>query len=174
MKILETDRLLLRRLSLEDAGFILGLLNEPSYMLFIGDKGVRTINDARKYILKGPIASYEQFGFGLYLTALKDSGASIGICGLLKRDDLPNVDIGFAFLPQFWSQGYAFEAASAVMTYGRGALGLRRIIAIVSPDNKRSIKLLGKLGFKFERMARWQANGSEVKLYASDARRIGE
>ena len=122
MKILETDRLLLRRLSLEDAGFILGLLNEPSYMLFIGDKGVRTINDARKYILKGPIASYEQFGF--------------------------------AFLPQFWSQGYAFEAASAVMTYGRGALGLRRIIAIVSPDNKRSIKLLGKLGFKFERMAR--------------------
>jgi RimJ/RimL family protein N-acetyltransferase len=174
MKVLETDRLLLRRLALEDAGFMLGLLNEASYMRFIGDKGVRTTNDARHYILTGPIASYEQFGFGLYLTALKDSGASIGICGLLKRDNLPNVDIGFAFLPQFWSQGYALEAASGVMAYGRETLGLKRIIAIVSPDNTRSIKLLGKLGFKFERITRWPADGSEIKLYASEAKKRGE
>lgn len=171
MKVLETDRLLLRRLSIEDAGFMLGLLNEPSYLRFIGDKGVRTLNDARDYILTGPIASYDKFGFGLYLTALKDSGAAIGICGLLKRDNLPNVDIGFAFLPQFWTQGYAFEAASGVMAYGRDTLGLNRIIAIVSPDNKRSIKLLGKLGFKFERMARWPADGSDIELYASEARK---
>jgi RimJ/RimL family protein N-acetyltransferase len=171
VKDLETDRLLLRRLSIEDAGFILGLLNEPSYMIFIGDKGVRTINDARDYILKGPIASYEEFGLGLYLTELKDSGAPTGICGLLKRGNLPDVDIGFAFLSQFWSQGYAFEAASAVMAYGRDALGLNRIIAIVSPDNKRSIKLLGKLGLKFECMERWPADGSEIKLYASEVRK---
>jgi len=171
VKILETDRLLLRRLSLEDAGFILGLLNEPSYVHFIGDKGVRTINDARDYIMKGPIASYEQHGFGLYLTELKDSEVPIGICGLLKRENLPDVDIGFAFLPQFWSQGYAFEAASAVMAYGRDALMVNRIVAIVSPDNERSIKVLGKLGLRFERMERWPADGSKIKLYASEVKK---
>ena len=173
MKVIETDRLLLRRLTTEDAGFILRLLNEPSYMHFIGDKGVRTIDGARDYILKGPIASYEQFGFGLYLTALKDSEVPIGICGLLKRDSLPDVDIGFAFLPQFRSQGYAHEAASAVMIHGRDDLGLNRIVAIVSPDNERSIKLLGKLGLKFERMASWSEDGSEIKLYASKVKKAG-
>ncbi len=173
MKVLETNRLQLRRLTTEDAGFILGLLNEPSYVHFIGDKGVRTIDDARDYILKGPIASYEQFGFGLYLAELKDSEAPLGICGLLKRDSLPDVDIGFAFLPQFWSQGYAFEAAAAVMAYGRDALGLNRIAAIVSSDNERSIKLLDKLGLRFERMARWPADASEIKLYASEVRKTG-
>jgi RimJ/RimL family protein N-acetyltransferase len=173
VKVLETDRLHLRRLTIEDAGFILGLLNEPSYVHFIGDKGVRTIDGARDYILKGPIASYDQFGFGLYLTELKDSEVPLGICGLLKRDSWPDVDIGFAFLPQFWSQGYAFEAASAVMAYGRDALGLNRIVAIVSSDNERSIKLLDKLGLRFERMARWPADGSEIKLYASEVRKTG-
>jgi RimJ/RimL family protein N-acetyltransferase len=140
---------------------------------FIGDKGVRTIDGARDYILNGPIASYEQFGFGLYLTELKDSEVPLGICGLLKRDSWPDVDIDFAFLPQFWSQGYAFEAASAVMDYGRDALGLNRIVAIVSSDNERSIKVLNKLGLKFERMARWPADGSEIKLYASKVRKTG-
>ena len=174
MLVLETNRLRLRRLSLEDAGFMLGLLNEPAYVRFIGDKGVRSIEGARDYILKGPMASYERFGFGLYLVELKDSGAPLGICGLLKRDSLPDVDIGFAFLPQFWSQGYALEAASAVMAYGRDGLGLNRIIAIVSPDNERSIKLLNKLGLQFERMARWPADGSVIKLYASEANKQGE
>ena len=174
MKVLETDRLLLRRLSIEDAGFILGLLNEPSYVHFIGDKGVRTISDARAYIVKGPIASYEQHGFGLYLTELKDSGVPIGVCGLLQRDHLPDVDIGFAFLPQFWSQGYAFEASSAVMAYGRDVLTLDRIVAIVSPDNVRSIKVLGKLGLRFQRMERWPADGSEIKLYAIEIKKSGE
>lgn len=168
VKVLETDRLILRRLLLEDAEFILGLLNEPSYVHFIGDKGVRSIIDAREYILQGPIASYNQFGFGLYLTEMKNSGVPIGICGLLKRGCLPDVDIGFAFLPQFWSQGYAFEAASAVMAYARGVLGLERIVAIVSPDNDRSIKVLSKLGLRFERIDRWPEDGSEIKLYASD------
>ena len=174
MLVLETNRLRLRRLSLEDAGFMLGLLNEPAYLRFIGDKGVRSIDEARDYILRGPMASYEEFGFGLYLTELKDSGAPVGICGLLKRDSLPDVDIGFAFLAQFWSQGYALEAASAMMTYGRNGLGLDRIIAVVSPDNERSIKLLNKLGLRFERMARWPADGSEIKVYASEAINQGD
>ena len=171
MKVLETDRLILRRLSIEDADFILELLNEPSYVHFIGDKGVRTIDDARDYILKGPIASYEEFGFGLYLTELKDSHVPIGICGLLKRASLPDVDIGFAFLAQFWSKGYAFEAASTVMAYARRVLGLNRIVAIVTPDNERSIKILSKLGLRFERMERWNEDGSEIKLYASEVKK---
>src|ERR1700704_4791358 len=111
MTILETDRLLLRKLTADDAEFILDLLNQPSFLQFIGDKGVRTLDDARQYILAGPVASYERFGFGLYLTALKESQVSIGICGLIKRETLEDVDVGFAFLPQFWSKGYAFEAA---------------------------------------------------------------
>src|SRR5437870_261981 len=135
MIILETYRLVLRRLAVEDAEFIFHLLNQPSFLQFIGDKGVRTIDDARNYILTGPIASYERFGFGLYLTELKPTQAPIGICGLLKRETLDDVDVGFAFLPQYWRQGYAFESAAAVMAYGKDVLGLERIVAISSLDN---------------------------------------
>jgi RimJ/RimL family protein N-acetyltransferase len=164
MKILETNRLALRRLTLEDAEFILDLLNQPSFLQFIGDKGVRTIDDARNYILTGPIASYERFGFGLYLAELKTTRAAIGMCGLLKRETLDDVDIGFAFLPQYWRQGYAFESASAVMAYGRDVLGLDRVVAITSPDNEASIKVLNKLGLKFERMIRLSEDAPAVKL----------
>src|SRR5512141_2251197 len=111
MKILETERLILRRISIADAEFMLQLLNEPSFLHYIGDKGVRTIDDARNYILQGPMASYERFGFGLYLAELKETLVPIGMCGLLKRETLDDVDIGFAFVPQFWKQGYAWESA---------------------------------------------------------------
>src|SRR5437660_1495232 len=142
VNVLETDRLALRRMSMDDATFILQLLNEPSFLRFIGDKGVRTLDDARNYILNGPIASYERFGFGLHLTQLKANDIPIGICGLLKRETLKDVDLGFAFLPQFWRKGYAFESAAAVMAYGRNAFGLKRIVAITSPANEASIKVL--------------------------------
>jgi RimJ/RimL family protein N-acetyltransferase len=168
LKILETDRLILRRLSVEDAEFILSLLNEPSFLLYIGDKGVRTIAGARDYILQGPIHSYERFGFGLYLAELKDDGTPIGICGLLKREALADVDIGFAFLPQFWKKGYAFESASAVLSYGKDALGLKRIVAITDSDNKGSINVLGKLGLRFERMIRMSEDAPEIMLFVSD------
>ncbi len=151
-----------------DAEFILGLLNDPSFLRFIGDKGVRTLDDAQEYILNGPVASYERFGFGLYLTARKDDAAPIGICGLLKRDSLKDVDVGFAFLPQFWSKGYAFEAASAVIAHGRNVLGLKRIVAVTSPDNDLSIRLLEKLGMKFESMVRLSEESAEIRLFASD------
>src|SRR5437660_4970136 len=154
MKVLETDRLALRRLAVEDAEFIFDLLNQPSFLQFIGDKGVRTIGDARNYILSGPIASYERFGFGLYLAELKQAQAPIGICGLLKRETLDDVDVGFAFLPQYWKQGYAFESASAVLAYGRDVLGLDRIVAITSPNNEESIKVHSKSGRKLERVYR--------------------
>lgn len=168
MTVVETERLTLRRLETGDAEFILALLNDPSFLRFIGDKGVRTVDDARDYILNGPVASYERFGFGLYLTERKDDGVPIGICGLLKREALKDVDVGFAFLPQFWSKGYAFESASAVMAYGRNVLGLTRIVAITSPDNEASVRLLSKLGMKFESMVRLSEDSPEIRLFASD------
>lgn len=166
MAVLETDRLVLRKLSVEDANFILELLNEPSWLRFIGDKGVRTIDDACKYILKGPVASYERFGFGLYLTELKDSGIPIGICGLVKREALEDPDIGFAFLTRFWGKGYAYESASAVLGLAKSAFGLNRILAITAPDNHSSIRVLEKLGLSFEQMVRFSKDDSELKLFA--------
>jgi RimJ/RimL family protein N-acetyltransferase len=111
---------------------------------------------------------YARLGFGLYLTELKEEGVSIGICGLIKRDSLEDVDIGFAFLPRFWAKGYAYESASAVMAYGKQALGLKRIVAITSPDNQSSAKLLEKLGLQFERMVRLSHDAQEVRLFVSD------
>jgi RimJ/RimL family protein N-acetyltransferase len=166
MKILETARLALRRLSIEDAAFILELVNEPSWLQFIGDRGVRTLEDARDYILKGPVEMYGRLGFGLYLTELKVDRVPIGICGLIKREHLEDVDIGFAFLPRFWGNGYAHESASAVMAHGKTALGLDRIVAITSPDNHGSIKLLEKLGFDFERMVTPPEGGPDIKRFA--------
>jgi RimJ/RimL family protein N-acetyltransferase len=167
MRVLETNRLVLRWLTIDDAEFIFDLLNQASFLHYIGDKGIRTIEDARKYILTGPIASYERFGFGLYLAELKQTQISIGICGLLKRESLEDVDVGFAFLPQFWGQGYAFESAAAVLKYGRDALGLDRIVAITSPDNQASIRVLNKLGFNFQRMIRLSQNAPEIRLFTA-------
>jgi|ERR1043166_1908998 RimJ/RimL family protein N-acetyltransferase len=167
MSVLETERLVLRQLSSDDAPFIVELLNQPSFIRYIGDKEVRSTEDAIRYIETGPAASYERFGFGLYLVELKESGASIGMCGLIKRDTLPDVDVGFAFLPDYWSQGLAFEAANAVMNYGREALGLRRIVAITSLDNTASIRLLEKIGLRFERLIKLADDQPEVKLFGS-------
>jgi RimJ/RimL family protein N-acetyltransferase len=169
LTVIETDRLVLRRLATDDAEFINELLNQPSFLRYIGDKEVRNSADAVRYIQTGPIASYERFGFGLYLVELKETGASIGICGLLKRDSLPDVDVGFAFLPSYWSQGYAFESASAVMTYGREVLGLRRIVAITSLDNDASIRLLERIGLRFEGLIKLSEDQSEVRLFSSNA-----
>ena len=151
MSVLQTERLNLRELTLDDAPFILTLLNDPAFLRFIGDKNVRTLADARQYMINGPMASYVRNGFGLYLVELKDSQTPAGICGLLKREDLPDPDIGFAFLPDFWSKGFAFESASAVMNDARKRLRLKRLLAIVQPDNAASIKLLERLGMNFER-----------------------
>ena len=165
--ILETERLQLRMLSLDDAEFVLRLLNEPSFIQNIGDRGVRTIDDARAYILKGPIASYEKFGFGLWMVETRLENTPIGICGLLKRDVLDDVDIGYALLPEFWSQGYALESASAVIRYASENLGLKRIVAVVNSDNQSSIRLLEKMGFKYERMVRLSEGADEIKLFAA-------
>ena len=165
MNVLETARLTLRHLSPGDAEFILELLNDPSFVQNIGDRGVRTTADAVCYIEK-IVDGYQRLGFGLYLVALTGPGTPLGICGLVKRESLEDVDVGFAFLPRFWSKGYAFESASAVMVHAREALGIRRVVAVVSPDNEGSIRLLEKLGLRFERMVRMPGSDAEIKLFA--------
>ena len=168
--MLETARLLLRRLVPEDAGFILELLNEPSFVRHIGDKGVRTREDAVRYIAEVPMASYARHGFGLYLVAIKETGEPAGLCGLVKREALRDVDVGFAFLPRFWSRGYALESTAAVLGEARETWGLARVVAVVAPDNVASKRLLARLGFGFETTARLSPDGPDLDLMAADMR----
>ena len=165
MKILETDRLILRQLTTDDSEFILELLNDPSFIRNIGDRNVRTIDDACSYILNGPVASYTKNGFGLFLVFLKETNESIGMCGLIKRDGLEDVDIGYALLPRYWSKGYAVEAARATMTYGKDVIGLKRLVAIVDLANEASIRVLEKLGLRYEKMVRLSADDIDLKLF---------
>jgi len=148
MKPLLTERLLIRPFALEDAPFVLRLLNEPSFIENIADKGVRTLEQARTYLEGGPLASYAAHGHGLWLVQHRVTGNPMGMCGLIRRDTLPEVDLGYAFLPEFWGLGYATEAAVACVTWGRQTLGLRGLLAIVSPGNAASIRLLKGLGFQ--------------------------
>ena len=164
--VLTTARLALRRLVRDDAAFILGLLNEPAWLRFIGDKGVRTLDEARRYIATGPQAMYREHGFGLWLVATHADAKPIGICGLIKRPGLEDVDLGFAYREEFQGQGFAREAAAAALTYAKDVVGLQRIVALTALDNERSIRLLAKLGFEFERMLRLKADGPESRLFA--------
>ena len=185
MKILETERLILREIVEADAEFILDLLNQPSFIKYIGDRNVRTVEQACEFIETRYRQSYREHGYGLYAVELKaefDSPSdrkipnpqfripnrTIGMCGFVKRDSLPEADIGFAFLPQFEGKGYAFESAAAVMKCGRDRLSFGRVLAITTPDNHSSEKLLTKLGFKFERLIQMPPDGSgeELKLFS--------
>ena len=168
MKALETPRLRLRRLDSGDAAFILELLNEPSWLRYIGDKNVRSLDDARDYLSQGPIDSYRRLGFGLYCVELRDSAAPIGLCGLIKRDTLPDIDIGFALLPAYFGLGYIPEAARAVIAQGRSEFGLKRLLAITAPDNQASISVIRKLGL--QPMGRIALNGAAAPtlLFAID------
>ena len=166
MIVIETGRLALQEFTDDDAGFVLRLVNEPSFLRYIGDRGVRTIEDARRYIADGPVAGYSCYGYGLLRVARKADGTTVGMCGVLKRETLPDPDIGFSFLPEFWSQGYAHESASAVMRHARAVLRLGRILAITTRDNEPSMRLLGKLGFRFDRMM--QVGSEELRLFVSE------
>ena len=141
-------------------------MNDPSWIRFIGDKNVRSVDDARRYIEQGPMKMYAERGYGLWLVERKADGAPLGICGLVKREQLQDVDLGFAFLPRYWSQGYARESAQGVLDYARAAVRLKRIVAITSPDNLASARLLGKLGFAHEATLDW-GRSDPVELYAS-------
>lgn len=168
LKTFETERLILRPMTGDDAGFILELLNEPSFIRNIGDRKIRTLEGAKAYITEGPVASYARNGFGLYLVELKETHESMGMCGLIRRNTLKDVDIGYAFLPKFWSKGYALEAALAMKQYARESIGLKRLVAVVDPENQPSIRLLERLGMKYERMVRLAMDDIELKLYSMD------
>lgn len=165
--VLETERLLLCKLMPDNAAFILELVNTPSWLEYIGDNGIRTQNDAREYITTKLINSYESFGFGLWLVIIKESNIPIGICGLIQRNTLQDVDIGFALLPEHTGKGYAFEAAQATLHYAHTVVGLQRVVAITTPENTHSIRLLEKLGLHFETMVQLANNKKELMLFAT-------
>lgn len=170
----ETERLQLRELSessTEDAAFILRLLNEPSFLRNIGDRGVRNLDDAHAYVARGPVNSYRTHGYGLYRVDIKASGVPAGLCGLVRREGLDGPDLGYAFLPQFWSQGYALEATRSILAHARDTLALDRILAIVDPVNTSSIRVLQKLGFGFERMLRLSEDDIALNLFVLEVER---
>lgn len=157
----------LREFNFEDAGFILELLNEEGFLRHIGDKGVRTPADACNYIQQGPIDSYQRHGFGLYACCTRHAtDVLLGMCGLVRREGLQHPDLGFAFLQRYWGRGYAVEAAAAVLDYGTHVLNLPRILAITSPHNTASIRVLEKVGLIFDRLIRLTHDSPEVKLFA--------
>ena len=168
MSPIETERLALRRLTLNDAAFVLRLLNDPSFIQSIGDRGIRTLEGAQDYLRKKTLASYERHGAGMGLVSLKFDGTPIGICGLFKRDPDPDFELGFAFLPPFWGKGYAVEAAAAAIADARRALGVNRIIAATSRRNAGSVKVLEKLGLRFEKFYQPVDSSEELQLFARD------
>lgn len=166
--VIETERLILRKFTVDDAPFMLELLNTPSWLRFIGDRNVHSIEEAEQFLINGNIKSYEIYGFGFYAVIEKSSQELIGMCGLKKRDSLEDVDIGFAFMPNFMGKGYGFEAASATLEYAQSMLKLKKVIAIVDPENQLSIALIKKIGLQFEKMIQLSANDIELMLFGTN------
>ena len=164
--IVETKRLILREINVEDAEFVLRLVNEPSFVSNIGDKGLKNIDDAERFILEGYWTNQERSGYGMFLVELKGGGDPIGSCGLLYRKVLDVTDIGFAFLPEFWNRGFAYEAAEAIMKYGHSTLGVKKIVGLTSEDNLGSINLLKKLGMDFKKTVKMSDDDSGTVFYS--------
>jgi RimJ/RimL family protein N-acetyltransferase len=169
--LIETERLRLRHLTRDDAGLLIDVFTDPAFMRFVGDRNIRTVDQANAFLETGPFESYRKHGFGHFVVTRKHDEVRMGICGFVKRDALDAADIGFSLLPPYRAQGYAFEAASAVMAYGRDTLGFRRIVAIASPENASSIRLLGRLGLTFERMVKLSENSESLSLFGWNQRR---
>lgn len=170
--ILLTERLIIRKLNLEDRTFIVKLLNSPGWLRYIGDRGVKTEEDAKVYLQNGPLLSYEKNGFGLYLVELLETGDPIGMCGILKRDSLEHPDLGFAFSPEFMGKGYAYEAADAVVNFARKQFGIETLLAITMPENATSIKLLGKVGMKYHGMVKSPYGKDNLNLYKMELNEV--
>lgn len=164
--VIETERLIIRKFTVDDAAFMLALLNTPDWLRFIGDRNVRTLEQAEQYLRNGYIKSYVDYGFGFYVVVIKETQESIGICGIVKREGLEDVDIGFAFFQQFMGKGYGYESASAVLNYALNDLKIKRIVAIVNPENVVSIALIKKIGLQFEKMIQISPKDIELMLFA--------
>ena len=165
-KTLETERLLLRPFTPDDSDFILELLNTEGWIKYIGDRNIKTNEQARDYLENGPLKSYQTHGFGLSLVQLKINNKSIGMCGLIKRDYLEHPDIGFAFLPGYTGMGYAYEVVKKTIQYAMNELQKENILAITLPENSSSIKLLKKIGFKYEKNFITNDTHEELSLYS--------
>ena len=163
--MLETARLSLHELTLDDAGLMLSVWNDPAFIRHVGDRGIRTVAEAHEAMRNGVLLLYEKYGYGPFRVALKDTDTAIGICGLFRRDGLDIPDLGYSTLPDHCGKGYAFEAASAVVDYAASNLSLESLIAIISPGNDASIGLIRKLGFEFERMHTMPGDDDAVRLY---------
>lgn len=168
MRVLETQRLVLEHLTTDDADFMLELVNEPAFLRYIGDRGVRTVDEARTYIQKKAIASYEEHGYGTLRVRLQGGRDALGLCGLMHRDFLDEPDLGFAFLARHRRHGYASEASVAVLDWARFGLGLQRVVAMVSPENEASIHLIEGLGMRLDRMVQAVEGEPEIRLYGLD------
>ena len=164
--VIETERVVLRKFTIDDAAFMLEMLNTPTWLRFIGDRNVKTLEEAENYLLNGNIRSYQEYGFGFYVVVIKETQESIGICGIVKREGLEDVDIGFAFFQQFMVKGYGYEAGSATLNYALNDLKIKKIVAIVDPENVVSIALLKKIGLQFEKMIQLSPKGIELMLFA--------
>ena len=163
--ILKTKRLVIRKFNLDDAAFIIQLMNSPGWLQFIGDRNMKTVDDAKNYLISGPLKSYEENGFGLWLVELISSKTPIGMCGLLKRETLEDIDIGYALLPEYVGQGYAFEMAEATLLYAKNQLNIKKVVAITDENNVNSIALLHKLGLRFDRKIE-HADKTNTHLYS--------
>lgn len=166
MQLIVTGRLTIRRFTLDDAPFIVALVNDADWLRFIGDKAVHSEEDARRYLVAGPLAMYESHGFGLCAVERTKDRVTIGMCGLIRRAGLKDVDIGYAFLPEARGQGYALEAAQAVLEHGLATIGIARIVAITDPDNAASTRVLEGIGMRFERHMHLTEGAKRVSLYA--------
>jgi [ribosomal protein S5]-alanine N-acetyltransferase len=167
--VIETKRLSLRHVHDSDAPFILELLTDKDFLVNVGDRGVHDLSSARRYIEEGPLASYRSYGFGLYLAELRSTTLALGLCGLLRRDSHPDVELGFALLPRARGFGYALEAVQGTMKFATHVLGLKRIVAIAAPHNQASIRILQRVGLRFERIVQWTRNGEDSRLYVYGA-----
>jgi len=163
--IVETERLLLREFTLQDTAFIIELLNSPGWIKYIGDRNIKTEEQALAYLQNGPLKSYQQNGFGLSMVEKKEDHVPIGMCGIIRRDTLNNPDIGFAFLPEYSGKGYALEIATATLAYAKQTLGFPVISAITLADNSRSISLLEKIGLQFSQTVVFPGSEEELLLY---------
>ena len=166
MIIAETKRLLVSEFSLKDAPFFLELVNSPNWLKYIGDRNLKTVKDAENYLTNGTLKSYKDNGFGFYKLELKDNNKLIGTCGLVKRDQLEDIDMGFAFLEAFESKGYGFEASVAILKLAKEQFKIKRLVAITLPINTKSIKLLEKLGFTYEKRVKPFEDDEELLLFA--------
>ncbi len=169
MPVAKTDRLIISKFTLKDAPFFLELANSPNWIKYIGDRNLKTVKDAEEYIKNGTLKSYSEFGFGFYKLQLKDKNLkSIGTCGLIKRETLDDVDIGFAMLPEFENKGYGYESSLAILELAQHTFKLKRIAAITLAVNKNSIKLIKKLGLCFEKKVKPFEDDDELLLFVKD------